>query len=92
MAREDLQELYQQLLKSEFRFMRSGSQHIENIYNEVKINFNNLCDDSYLCTENCSSGHNQPEWQHTIRKALDRLKKISSSVAKDKKHKHWIIR
>jgi hypothetical protein len=92
MARKDLRTLYQRLLETEFRFMPRGTQHINEIYDEVEQRFTELCDDNYLCSENCSSGHHQPEWKHTVRKALDRLKRISMLVSKDRSHGYWEFR
>ncbi len=87
MAREDLKELYQELKRSRFQFVPRGTHHIDIIYREVKSRFPHLCDDSYLCAENCSSGHSQPEWNHTIRKALESLK--GESVLKDDRKGFW---
>lgn len=91
MAREDLKELYAALKESDFVFMPRGTHQVDLIYSEVKARFRNLCDDDYLCAENCSSGHPQPEWQHTVRKALDSLKRKSTSVSKGAKKGLWIF-
>jgi hypothetical protein len=90
MAREDLKELYVLLKDSEFRFMPRGTHDMDMIYREVKARFSGLCDDGYLCSENCKNGHLQPEWNHTVRKALESLKR--KSVAKDVRKKFWIFR
>ena len=74
MAKSELQELYQQLRETQFAFVGRGEHHLRDVYRAVQAQFPELCDDSYLCAENCSGGHNQPEWQHTVRKALQSLK------------------
>ena len=90
MAREDLKRLYQELLESRFRFMDRGEKHLNEIYENVKAIFPDLCDDSYLCRDNCSKGHDQPEWKHTVRKALGRLKTLGD-ISKGKPY-YWIFR
>lgn len=90
MARPDLKQLYQELLDSKFRFMSRGEQHLHDVYQAVKERFPDLCDDTYLCRDNCSRGHDQPEWKHTVRKALDRLKASSGPVSKGNTN-YWIF-
>jgi len=92
MARADVTELYQELLDSNFDFMPRGSNHIDDVYRQVKSKFGNLCDDTFLCSENCGSGHEQPEWKHAVRKALDRLKRVSGSVQKTSRKYYWNFR
>ena len=54
-------------------FLRDGRDHdIEDIYQYIENHVNNL--QPTLCVNNCSRGHNQPEWRHAVRRALDRLK------------------
>lgn len=90
MARPEIGDLYQQLLRTRFEFVGVGERHIHNVYRAIKARFPSLCDDSYLCADNCSQGHNQPEWQHTVRKALDRLK--SGHVSKSDRRGFWIFK
>lgn len=89
MARPIEQELYRSLMESQLNFIQRDIIEIDEIYDEVQLNFPNLCDDAYLCSENCSNGNNQPEWKHTVRKVLDRLKNTTNSVHKFGIPKYW---
>lgn len=88
MAREN--ELYENLLHTEFQFMVRGRHQMTTIYNAVKLKLPDLCDDNYLCSECCKMGTNQPEWNHRVRAALNFLKG-KSGISKDPKHGHWIF-
>ena len=66
MAKPELQKLYQQLATSSFGFVERGERGLEEVYNAVKAQFPELCDDGFLCRENCTHGNNQPEWRHGI--------------------------
>lgn len=92
MAREDIQKLYRELVDGKFLFMQSGLYDLDTIYQSVKNQYPDLCDDSYLCIDNCSNGHNTPEWEHAVRKALDRLKKTSNDIRSGVVHRTWRIR
>jgi len=92
MARDDIKQLYEELITSEFMFVPRGKQEIGVIYEHVKSRYSHLCDDDYLCAENCQSEHYLPEWQHAVRRALDRLKRVSDSVSKGDRHRVWILR
>jgi len=91
MARHDIQKLGQELRNTEFRFMARGEHHLHIIYRAVKTEFPDLCDDNYLCSENCSKGHNQPEWNHAVRRTLDQLKYKSLFVSKERIN-YWIFK
>jgi hypothetical protein len=82
MTRPELRDLYQQLTTSKFGFMARGQHKLDAVYDAVKEHHPTLCDDGYLCAQNCSSGHNQPEWRHTARKALARLKSSTREVSR----------
>ena len=93
MAREDIRELYRELVDSEFKFVPRGEQSIEVIYQQVQLRYPHLCDDDYLCVQNCQGAwEHLPEWQHAVRRALDRLKRISGSVLKGNRRGEWILR
>ena len=79
MAHEELTTLYQHLQETQFSFAPRGRYHFHDIYSFVKEQYPELCDDSYLCSQNCKQGHNTPEWQHRVRAALDSLKRRSPS-------------
>jgi hypothetical protein len=70
MASEDLKALYHDLRETRFDFVPRGEHHIRDIYAFVKNRYPDFCDDSYLCSENCKSGYNSPEWKHKVRTAL----------------------
>lgn len=89
MARPDVQELYSELKTNVFRFMPRGSRTIHEVYAAVRRKYPHLCDDSFLCATNCSSGHNQPEWQHTVRRVLQSLKSSTGPVRKDSSRGMW---
>ena len=88
----ELEELYRQLVSTEFNFMLRGSHSLRDVYRTVKIRFRDLCDDNLLCSEICSSGGNSPEWQHRVRAALQALKSPSGPVSKSGKHGYWIFK
>jgi hypothetical protein len=71
--------------------MPLGQFHINDIYLSVKDKYGYLCDESYLCADNCGSGHNQPEWKHAVRRSLERLKTNSMRVYKGPKY-YWIFK
>ena len=75
MARPIEQELYRSVIESQLDFIERDVIHIEEIYDVVKAHFHDLCDDDYMCSEHCSHGNNQPEWNHTVRGAMQQLKK-----------------
>jgi len=89
MARHDLEQLYEELCRTRFRFVGRGEFRLQDIYTAVKSAFRSLCDDGFLCSENCSRGGGTPEWQHVVRKALDRLRVTSDSVAHGSKRGRW---
>lgn len=89
MARPEIQQLYRELYGNHFEFMERGEHSIEEIYDAVKAGYLALCDDTYLCSMNCSHGHDRPEWQHTVRKALSDLKRRGSGVASGYQRGRW---
>lgn len=91
MARIDLQELHRELISNKFSFLPRGEHQLKSIYiyMGVKSEYPRLCDDDFLCIDNCSSGNNEPEWHHRVRGALDELKKISKSVEKVPERGYW---
>jgi hypothetical protein len=91
MARQDLTELYGILMDSRFEFMGRGEVPLDTIYVTIKNRYPELCDDAYLCSVNCQSGHNQPEWRHVVRTALTDLKKRGQGVASGSRRRCWLI-
>jgi hypothetical protein len=74
MARPDITKLYKRLVTTQFDFVPRGEHALDNVYRLVKSKYPRFCDDDYLCSENCLSIHQQPEWKHTVRNALNNLK------------------
>ncbi len=89
MARHDCQRLYGELTTNRFSFIQRGEHHLDGFYSAVKRRYPSLCDDSFLCADNCSKGHEQPEWQHVVRKALQALKSAAGPVCKGERHAYW---
>lgn len=72
--------------------MGEGDFALATIYEVVKLRYPELCDDAYLCSTNCKSGHNHPEWRHRVRAALDFLKsKPDSGISKVEQRQFWSI-
>lgn len=65
--------LYRQLINDELRFLPRGVVHIREIYLIVQHRYGKLCDDHYLCFQNCNGGMASPEWKHRVRGVLSRL-------------------
>ena len=80
MARHIESTLYRYLMDHEFRFMERGLRTINEIYDTVEYHFPLICDNNYLCSQNCRAGNNQPEWKHTVRNALQALKSAEGPV------------
>lgn len=91
MARPELEELYRILIESRFDFVPAGEVHLRDIYKIVKERSAELCDDSYLCSENCKSGYTSPEWKHTVRTALDQMKKHGQFVSNGSTRGMWLF-
>lgn len=91
MARPELEELYRVLMDLRFDFVPAGEVHIRDIYEIVKERSADLCDDSYLCSENCKGGNNSPEWKHTVRAALDQMKKHGQLVSNGSTRGMWLF-
>jgi hypothetical protein len=89
MPHEKLTNLYHALCETRFGVVPPGQHHIHDVYAFVQNSYSDLCDDSYLCSENCRSGHDRPEWQHRVRAALDYLKRTSSSVRTGDQRQYW---
>lgn len=89
MARPKEMDLYQKLITTNFSFISRGTRTIDEIYNAVKAQYPSLCDDMYYCSEHCRSGNNQPEWNHTVRNALQYLKSESGTIAYTGRRGYW---
>ncbi len=92
MSRSKEHKLYKNIIDSEFSFVAKGTRSIEEIYSLVSRKFPDLCDNTYYCSENCKSGNNQPEWKHTVRNVLQRLKSANGNVNFTGQRGYWIFR
>jgi len=92
MARPEEHKLYRELIDSRFSFVTRGTRHIDEIYTSVSSKYPDLCDNDYYCSENCTAGNNQPEWNHTVRNALQRLKSPMGPVSFTGKKGYWEFR
>ena len=92
MARDDIGRLYRLLMQSAFAFVPRGERRIEEIYVHVRKRYPKLCDDRYLCAENCTGGHDQAEWKHTVRRALSRARHNSIAVGMGSERGLWRFR
>lgn len=71
--------------------MGAGDHHISAIYAAVQRRLPALCDDRYLCVENCGSGHpKQPEWKHKVRSTLEDLKKLGL-ISRGAERGLWVV-
>lgn len=91
MARPEIQTLYKELVSSHLNILPAGEYQLDEVYAVARKNYPALCDDSYLCRDNCGGGQQQPEWKHTVRKALHRLKALED-VERGNSRGRWIVR
>jgi hypothetical protein len=87
----EIANLYGELLRSKFGLLPKGEHHIRRIYAMVKEKFSDMCDDTYLCRDHCSSHDPGPEWKHRVRSALNDLKKRNDpSIRKGPGRGLWV--
>jgi hypothetical protein len=67
-------ELYRLIIESEFNFLGNNFIHLSQIYELVRLEFPENCDDNNLCTCRHQIEATQPEWKHIVRSALSKLK------------------
>jgi len=89
MARSDIAKLYKRLTTARFNFVPRGEHTLDNVYRLVKTKYPRFCDDKYLCSKNCLSIHQQPEWKHAVRSALNNLKVALRVVSRGAHRGHW---
>ena len=92
MARGKEHKLYQELIASKFSFVVRGTRHIDEIYDSVSTKYPHLCDNTYYCSENCKAGNDQPEWKHTVRNAMQKLKNAIGRLRFTGKRGFWEFR
>lgn len=91
MPREDMSQLYSALTESRFSFVPIGRHSLQEVYAYVQERYPELCDESYLCSENCNNGHNSPEWKHRVRAAIWVVKDFRGYVTRDRERGFWIF-
>ena len=74
MARPIESQLYGELVDSRFNFIERGTNEINDIYEAVKGQYPDLCDDEFSCDHNQRVGLGEPEWKHVVRNALQTCK------------------
>ncbi|MCI0640296.1 MAG: hypothetical protein L0Y72_12620 [Gemmataceae bacterium] len=74
MAKAELEALYRNLMDTGFNFILAEEVELREIYNIVKDRYPELCDDTYLCSMNCKTRDKQPEWNHTVRAVLKKMR------------------
>jgi hypothetical protein len=90
MARRQIeQELADSLKLSEFNFIPRGTIDIQTVYELVHQTFPTLCDDTFLCSDHCIDGGNQPEWMHVVRGVLDGFNKQNGPITKNPQRNYW---
>jgi hypothetical protein len=81
MPDHSIQELYRKLIISEFVFIERGFIDINEIIDEVKVNFHEFFEDDYL--DSISSPYlriKEPEWKFNVRMALRELAREDITV------------
>ena len=91
MARTELEELYRVVMDSRFEFVPRGENHLRTVYEIVENRYPELCDNSYLCSTNCKSGVNQPEWKHIVRTVLNEMKKRGEPITTGGSRGVWVF-
>jgi len=68
------------LSESGFGFVPDGDRKLSSeVYPLVEVGYPSLCDEDYTCAESCSTDRDQPEWQHAVRRVLDRKRRDPDS-------------
>lgn len=91
MARPIEKALAQALRDTQFSFIENGEREINEVYVAVQREYGELCDDNYLCAENCKKGSNQPEWNHMVRTVMGFLRKKGVRVRRSDRRRFWIF-
>jgi hypothetical protein len=87
---DKLEQLYRSLNDTELNFIPAGDYPLKEILDQVKMNFPELCNDSYLCIQHCLSGNKGPEWEHRVRSYLSSKKdRPNSRVRRTLDGKNW---
>ena len=76
---ESYKQLYQELRDSEFGCIPPGFHETETVYELVRNEYPDLCDDRIECRDICGTDSDQPEWKHRIRTVQQDLVRSSES-------------
>lgn len=71
---ERARKVYGALIDSKFDFLNKPME-LQEIYELVKARWPEFCNDGYLCIQNCKSGGGDPEWKHSVRSAVNSMKR-----------------
>ena len=91
MARPIESQLYRELVGSCFQFIERGEREINDIYESVKHEFPELCDDEYLCPHKPYESLYNYEWKHSVRSALQSCKIKCDNVSYSGRRGYWIF-
>lgn len=91
MARPIESQLYKELVDSRFQFVERGIREINEIYDAVNREYGDLCDDEFKCDHRSNIGIGRPEWNHTVRNALERVSSIYDNIAHSEIRDYWIF-
>jgi 5-methylcytosine-specific restriction protein A len=76
---ESYKELYKRLRDTEFGCVPAGAHETDEVYEMVREEYPELCDDSISCQDVCGTDREQPEWQHRVRTVQQDLKRNPDS-------------
>lgn len=91
MARPIESQLYRELVDSRFNFIDRGTIKINDIYDAVKGQFPDLCDDDFPCVHHQNAVNSQSEWKHVVRRALQWCKLKTDSVDYTGRRGYWLF-
>jgi hypothetical protein len=92
MARRPIEsQLYRELVDSRFNFIDRGTIEINEIYDAVKRQYLDLCDDEFTCVHQQNVGIGQSEWKHVVRSAMNRSKAIYDTIEFSGRRDYWIF-
>lgn len=89
MARPIEIQLSQELRDCKLEFLGWNPVKLDEIYDAVKNEYPDLCDDEYKCNH-YQRNSIQPEWKHTVRNVLNGLKKKGLAQGTGNRYE-WII-
>ena len=92
MARQIEKELSQALRDSNLNFIRRGTIHLDEVYEEVRKYFWDLCDESYTCLGAGHSKSKQEEWKHVTRNVMSQISKKSDRLIFTGRRGYWEFR